>query len=460
MRKIVLSLMYVCLACIACQAQGVKFETGTWEEVLAKAKTENKIIFVDIYTKWCGPCKMVAKTVFPDEKMGEYYNAHFINLQIDAESPAGKEFVKKYPVVGGYPTFYFIDGNGEVVFISGGGMKVDRFIATGKTAQLYARHGGQEKIQRELANGSASKELLRDYYDFCSRSEKPSILNLYLKKLTNEELANGDNAQLFEGITLYDSGLMNRLVEITRINPEKSFTIQYRISTFLSECIAQGNEKWLDELLALKEKFNTITGVIPNEDLTLVNGRGLFFASPEYIKLCFWTKNGTNEDGFNAFVTRYMEKLIRENPVDSVFKNNRFDIVLAQVKAFKTGEIRTNLPLPKEMQKEIIAEPLVTPSMTVQNILEWTHYFWTLSPSNKKTRELCSQWIDYAFGLNSYCWNTALATSDLLARIGNFKEAKTILEKAIANQKEIDTTNPQVYKTLERKLRNINNGKL
>lgn len=72
---------------VASHAQGVKFESGTWKEILTKAKTENKTIFVDVYTKWCGPCKHVSETVFPQEKLGEYYNSRFINFKIDAESP-------------------------------------------------------------------------------------------------------------------------------------------------------------------------------------------------------------------------------------------------------------------------------------------------------------------------------------------------------------------------------------
>ena len=81
MRKIVLSLLLVFTACLASHAQGVKFETGAWSEMLAKAKAENKLVFVDVYTKWCGPCKHVSETVFPQEKLGEYYNAHFINFK-------------------------------------------------------------------------------------------------------------------------------------------------------------------------------------------------------------------------------------------------------------------------------------------------------------------------------------------------------------------------------------------
>ena len=127
MKKIVLSFVCVLVACVASHAQGVKFESGTWNEILAKAKAENKTIFVDVYTKWCGPCKHVSETVFPQEKLGDFYNPLFINFKMDAESPAGKEFVKAYPVTG-YPTFFFIDGNGKVIHKIVGAKDVDGFI--------------------------------------------------------------------------------------------------------------------------------------------------------------------------------------------------------------------------------------------------------------------------------------------------------------------------------------------
>ena len=80
---------------VGLNAQGVIFEKGTWKEVLEKANRENKIIFVDIYTSWCGPCKNVAKTVFPNAEFGAYYNEHFINFQVDAEKGEGPAFVKR-----------------------------------------------------------------------------------------------------------------------------------------------------------------------------------------------------------------------------------------------------------------------------------------------------------------------------------------------------------------------------
>ena len=51
-------------------SQGIQFETGSWKEVLQKAKQENKLIFVDLYTTWCGPCKKMAAETFPSRSWG------------------------------------------------------------------------------------------------------------------------------------------------------------------------------------------------------------------------------------------------------------------------------------------------------------------------------------------------------------------------------------------------------
>lgn len=55
-------------------AQGINFQKGSWAEIKAKAKAENKFIFVDAYTTWCGPCKWLSKKVFPQKKVGDLFN--------------------------------------------------------------------------------------------------------------------------------------------------------------------------------------------------------------------------------------------------------------------------------------------------------------------------------------------------------------------------------------------------
>ena len=56
-------------------AQGIQFDKGDWQEILAKAKEEDKLIFVDAYAAWCGPCKKMARDVFTKPEVGEFFNA-------------------------------------------------------------------------------------------------------------------------------------------------------------------------------------------------------------------------------------------------------------------------------------------------------------------------------------------------------------------------------------------------
>ena len=469
MRKIVLSFLFVLVACLASYAQGVKFETGAWSEMLAKAKAENKLVFVDVYTKWCGPCKHVSETVFPQEKLGEYYNAHFINFKIDAESPEGKVFVKTYPVTG-YPTFFFIDGDGRTIHKVVGAKDVDGFISEAQMVSMYARHGGIDNMMAAIKNGTASKELLYDYYTSANKQNKPTALNLYLKALPTEELID-ENNKLIEEISLYDKELMIRLAdEIVKASNDGRFSdgkyaekfafcivlpVQYDITTFLNKSIEEGNVEWFNELLELKERFANYGGRIYgggkllDGDLKIIRGRGLFFATPEYNKLCFWTKNRVNEEEFKTTLISFMDQLIKENPVDSLIKEGDNRIL----NMLKENGIKG--------QMIFFAQSIFEAgNVTTHNIINWTDYFWKLSPSDKKTKELCSKWVNYAFNVNRFNGKVAIPAADFLARIGNFKGAKVILEKAIASQKEIKNEDPKLLRNLELKLQDVNNGKL
>ncbi len=66
---------------------GMQFvQHSSWTKILAKAKEENKLIFVDCYATWCGPCKKMAKEVFPLADVGAFYNANYINVKAQMDS--------------------------------------------------------------------------------------------------------------------------------------------------------------------------------------------------------------------------------------------------------------------------------------------------------------------------------------------------------------------------------------
>lgn len=94
--------------------KGINFEELTLEQALAKAKKENKLVFLDAYAEWCGPCKMMDRTTFKSEKVGEAFNKSFINIKIDMEKGEGPLIARKYQV-SAYPTFFILNPDGKMV---------------------------------------------------------------------------------------------------------------------------------------------------------------------------------------------------------------------------------------------------------------------------------------------------------------------------------------------------------
>jgi len=112
---------------------GIQFNTGTWSQVLALAKKENKPVFLDVSASWCVYCKRMKSTVFTDVDVAEYYNSTFINVSVDPEKGEGIQLTQKYGVTG-YPAYIFINPDGSVATQSGGYQNKEEFLNTGKNA--------------------------------------------------------------------------------------------------------------------------------------------------------------------------------------------------------------------------------------------------------------------------------------------------------------------------------------
>lgn len=112
------------------EAKGIKFYYD-YDEALIEAKKTGKPLFVDAYATWCGPCKWMSAKTFTQEKVGEYFNANFINVKIDAEKGKGRDFATKYGIRA-YPTLFFISPDDKLIHKAEGALDGVQLLQLGE----------------------------------------------------------------------------------------------------------------------------------------------------------------------------------------------------------------------------------------------------------------------------------------------------------------------------------------
>lgn len=132
MKKII-PFLFLLISTTLFSQDGIKFGKQSFAKTLEQAKKENKLIFLDAFASWCGPCKLLDKNVFPKKEVGDYFNANFLNLHIDMEKGEGIDIAKKYGIYS-YPTLLFIDGDGKVAYKAAGYMSPQELISIAKEA--------------------------------------------------------------------------------------------------------------------------------------------------------------------------------------------------------------------------------------------------------------------------------------------------------------------------------------
>ena len=133
MKRVVLILAVSCLFVSKAYSQSIQFEPLSWRDALAKAKRENKMMFVEIYTTWCTYCRQMEQNIFPAKEAGAFYNNHFINLKYDALKQDGIQIRKSYALLG-FPTFLYLDADGLVIKKTVGYQNMETFISNGSSA--------------------------------------------------------------------------------------------------------------------------------------------------------------------------------------------------------------------------------------------------------------------------------------------------------------------------------------
>lgn len=117
--------------------QGQEIEWMTMNEALEAQEKEPKKIFMDAYTTWCGPCKLLDRNTFSNKDVAVYINDNYYAVKFNAEGTEEvfyMDFTYKNPGhdpdrkgrntqhqfasalgISGYPSLVFFDEEGELL---------------------------------------------------------------------------------------------------------------------------------------------------------------------------------------------------------------------------------------------------------------------------------------------------------------------------------------------------------
>lgn len=170
-------ILTICLAfaALTANAQGMEFmpEGSLFKDAVAKATKENKMIFLDCYTSWCGPCKALAANVFPTKEVGDYMNPRFVNIKIDMEKGEGPELNRKLQV-SAYPTMVIFNSKGEEIGRVIGGGNVESFLTRVKEKSVDSGVGAMDK---RFDDGDRDMEFLMKYVETLGAAYKRDRAN-------------------------------------------------------------------------------------------------------------------------------------------------------------------------------------------------------------------------------------------------------------------------------------------
>lgn len=179
-----------------------QFHNLSLDDAINLAKKENKLVFIDFYTDWCGPCKNMARQVFPQKKVGDFLNSKFVCLKLNAEKE-GKELAAKYNVKA-YPTYVVLDTNTQPRMHASGAMNADEFIY--KVEMETNPNNAPERMKRLYDAGKHTPELINNYAFYLlghqQEEEGFKVVNNYFKTLSPKDRLKAENAFIFTRYTL------------------------------------------------------------------------------------------------------------------------------------------------------------------------------------------------------------------------------------------------------------------
>ena len=235
--------------------QGIQFEKDEWKALLKKAKKENKLIFVDAYAAWCGPCKQMDRKVFSEEKAGKFFNSKFVNAKIDMEKGEGPKLARGFGVMA-YPTLLFVNSMGDVVHRAVGYHNTNQLLELGNAALDPSKNMGN--VAAKYAEGDRSPEVLYNLAlaKFDAMDGSYAIIAEQYLETQNDWNTKENREFIYRMVADLDSKMARHIVDNkkTYIEHLGDRAIEGKINQLVQEKVANAQSE--DDLKSIESLYN------------------------------------------------------------------------------------------------------------------------------------------------------------------------------------------------------------
>ena len=279
--------------------KSIKFIAEDFRAAMAQGAKKNKIVFIDAYTTWCGPCKLMDKSVFTDEKVLDFMNENFVNLKLDMERGDGQIVAQRYKV-SAFPSFLFVNTEGELVHKGIGYQDADKFLSLASVA--LSDNQGLLAWSRKFENGERSPDFLKNYalqLADVQDAKRADIAKLYVKSQPNWKNNNETLDFIFKFIETPDDTFFTLL--------SKNKTIfERRVSR---EAIELKRKNLIEEQLFDKKKLPTLARADSLLALVTDNKRALDSTERNY-RMTYYRMKG-DRNAYAQAAVNYFKKYDR-----------------------------------------------------------------------------------------------------------------------------------------------------
>jgi thioredoxin-related protein len=135
-----------------------------FDAAVDQAKKENKHMIVDVYTTWCGWCKVMDRQTYGNAEVANYLTENFVLAKVNGESSAemhwkGKVITERAFArsvgVTGFPTTYFLKPDADIIGGAPGFIPPDNFIIYAKyVSTKWYEKGSPQDYLKSIGQGT------------------------------------------------------------------------------------------------------------------------------------------------------------------------------------------------------------------------------------------------------------------------------------------------------------------